>query len=80
LSHEIEALVSVGLTPFEALQAATTVAADLVGVSDHTGRIAPGLDADLIAVERNPLDDIRTVEDVLLVVNNGKVVSNRLTW
>lgn len=80
LSQEIEALVDVGLTPFEALQAATTVAADLVGVSDHTGRIAPGLDADLIAVERNPLEDIQTLEDVLLVVNNGKVVLNRLTW
>jgi imidazolonepropionase-like amidohydrolase len=80
LSQEIEALVGVGLTPFAALQAATTVAADLIGVSDHTGHIAPGLDADLIAVERNPLEDIRTIEDVLLVVNNGKVVLNRLTW
>jgi imidazolonepropionase-like amidohydrolase len=80
MSHEIEELVGVGLSPLEALRAATTGAADLVGVSDHTGRIAAGLDADLIVVERNPLDEVRTLEDVLLVVNNGKVVLNRLTW
>ncbi len=80
ISHELEELVGAGLSPLEAIQAATTVAADLLGVADHTGKIAQGLDADLIVVERNPLEDMRAMEDVLLVVNNGKVVVNRLTW
>ncbi len=80
LSHELEELVSCGLTPLEALKAATVAGAELLGVQARTGRLAQGLDADLIVVERNPLEDIRTLEDVLLVVNNGKVVVNRLTW
>jgi imidazolonepropionase-like amidohydrolase len=80
LSHELEELVGAGLSPLDALQAATITAADLLGVGDHTGKLAQGMDADLIVVERNPLDDMRTMEDVLLVVNNGKVVINRLSW
>ena len=80
MSHELEELVSCGLTPLEALRAATAAGAELLGVQSRTGRIAPGLDADLIVVERSPLEDIRTTADVLLVVNNGKVVVNRLAW
>lgn len=80
LSHELEELVGVGMTPAQAIQAGTSLAAEMVKVSDHTGRIAQGLDADLIVVDRNPLEDIRALQDVLLVVNNGKVVVNRLVW
>lgn len=80
LSHELEELVGVGLTPLQAIQAATTVAAELLGVQNRTGRVAAGLEADLIVVERNPLEDMRTLQDVLLVVNNGKIVLDRLNW
>ncbi|MFQ5690383.1 MAG: amidohydrolase family protein [Gemmatimonadota bacterium] len=80
LGHELAELVGVGLSPAEVLRAAGSVAAELLGVGDHTGRIEPGLDADLIVVDRNPLEDIRAVQDVLLVVNDGKVVVNRLDW
>jgi len=80
LAHELMELVDIGMTPLEALQAATTTAADLLGVSDHTGRIAPGLDADLIVLERNPLDDIGVVQDVLMVVSDGKVVARHGDW
>jgi imidazolonepropionase-like amidohydrolase len=80
LSHELEELVGIGMSPMQAIQAATVVAAEMMKVSDRTGRIAQGLDADLIVVERNPLEDIRAMQDILLVVNNGKVVLNRLTW
>ena len=55
------------------------MSADLIEAPD-LGRIAPSMKADIIGVPGNPLDDIRTMEDVLLVVNNGKVVLNRLTW
>jgi imidazolonepropionase-like amidohydrolase len=80
LAHELMELVDIGMTPLEALQAATTTAAELLGVSDHTGRIAPGLDADLIVLERNPLDDIGVVQDVLMVVSDGKVVARHGDW
>lgn len=80
MSHEIEELVGAGLTPLQAIQAATTVAAELLGVQDRTGRIAAGLEADLIVVERNPLEDVRSLQDVLVVINNGTVVLNRTVW
>ncbi len=80
LQLELQELVGVGLTPLEAIQAATTVAAELLGVDDHTGRIAEGLDADLIVVEENPLDDVGALQDVLMVVNDGSIILNRLEW
>lgn len=80
LAHELLELVNVGLTPLEALQAATTTAAELFGVEDRTGRIAPGLEADLIVLEHNPLDGIGTVQDVLMVVSDGAVVVQRGDW
>lgn len=80
LSQELEELVGVGLTPLQALQSATTVAAELLGIQDRTGRVAQGLEADLIVVERNPLEELRTLQDVLMVVNNGKIVLDRLHW
>ncbi len=80
IGQELEELVAIGFKPLEALQAATSVAAELLDVADHTGRIAPGLDADLIVLEGNPLENIGAVEDPLLIVNNGKVIINRLEW
>lgn len=75
---ELEELVRVGLTPAQAIRAATTVAAELLGVADHTGRIAPGLDADLIVVDRNPLEDVGALHDILLVMSDGRIILNRL--
>ncbi len=78
IGHELEELVGVGMTPGEALLAATGRAAELLGVDDRTGRIAPGMEADLVVLDRNPLEDIRAVQDVLVVVNDGEVAVNRL--
>jgi imidazolonepropionase-like amidohydrolase len=80
LQHEIEALTQCGLTPMEAIQAATTVAAELLEISDRTGAIRKGYEADLIVVDRNPLENILSLQDVLLVVNDGKVVLDRLDF
>ena len=80
MSHEMEELVGVGMSPLQAIQAATVVAAEMLQVGDRTGHISQGFEADLIVVDRNPLEDIRAMQDVLLVINNGKVVLNRLTW
>ena len=59
---------------------ATTVAAELLGIGDRTGAIRPGLEADLIVVERNPLADSRALADVLVVISNGWVALNRLPF
>lgn len=77
LSHELIELVGVGLSPLEAIRAATITAAELLGVADHTGRVAAGLDADLLVLERNPLDEIGAYQDPLLVMSDGRIVVDR---
>ena len=80
LQHDIETLTKCGLSPMEAIQAATRVAAELAGIEDRTGSIQLGLEADLIVVDQNPLENILSLQDVLMVVNNGKVVLDRLSF
>lgn len=80
VSHEILRFTELGFTRLEALQSATTVAAALLGVSARAGRLAPGLEADLIVVEGNPLEDARALQDALVVVSNGTVAVNRLPF
>jgi imidazolonepropionase-like amidohydrolase len=80
LQHEIEALHQCGLSPMEAIQAATTVAAELLRIEARTGSIQKGYEADLIVVDRNPLENVLHLQDVLLVVNDGKVVLDRLSF
>ena len=80
ISGEVAHLVELGLTPVEALRSATTVAADLLGLSGKTGAIQTGFEADVIIVERNPLQDVRALADVLVVISNGRVALNRLPF
>jgi imidazolonepropionase-like amidohydrolase len=80
IAHEMAEFTEMGMTPLQALQAATTTAAELLGVEKRTGVIESGMEADVIAVERNPLEQIRTLQDPLLVVSNGQVAMNRLTF
>mgnify|MGYP001823175134 CR=1 FL=1 len=80
LAHELLELVEVGMTPAEALQAATTTAAELLGVEDRTGRVEEGLEADLLVLERNPLEDVGVMQDVLMVVSDGEVIVMRGDW
>jgi len=80
LGHELEELVGVGMSPLEAMQAATLNAAALLGLEARIGRIQEGFEADLVVTERNPLDEIRAFQDVLLVVNNGIVSHSRGDW
>jgi imidazolonepropionase-like amidohydrolase len=70
---EFALLVKYGLTPREALASATTVAARLLSMEDEIGRIAPGLSADMIAVDGDPLTDVRTLETVDWVMARGRV-------
>src|SRR6266498_1106057 len=71
-AKELLALVDRGMTPLQALRAATTVSAELIDVDDR-GRLEAGLLADAIAVPGNPLDDIGVIEDVRFVMKGGQV-------
>src|SRR5262249_49770194 len=64
--------------PLQALRAATSVAAHVLGIADETGSIAPGLAADLIAVEGDPATDVKALDAVRLVIADGRPVLNRL--
>jgi imidazolonepropionase-like amidohydrolase len=71
-AKELIALVGRGMTPLDAIRAATTVAAELVGADDR-GRLAPGMLADVIAVPGDPLTDIGVTEEVQFVMKGGRV-------
>jgi len=75
IGGEIIELVGIGMTPMEAIQAATSRCAEALGISKRTGSIRPGMEADLIVLDANPLEDIKAVRDVVLVVNDGRVVA-----
>jgi imidazolonepropionase-like amidohydrolase len=71
-AKELIALVDRGMSPLQALRAATTMAAELIDVDDR-GRLAPGLLADVIAVAGDPLGDITATEQVRFVMKGGQV-------
>jgi len=73
---ELEAMTNRGLTPIEAIRAATVNAADLLGWSDKVGSLKVGMFADLIAVEGDPTVDIKTLQKVDFVMKGGRVVKN----
>lgn len=70
---EFALLVRAGLTPLEAIQAATGNAAAHLRIEDEAGRIAPGMPADLIAVHGDPLEDVTELERVRFVMKGGVV-------
>jgi imidazolonepropionase-like amidohydrolase len=80
LSKEIVDLVEAGLTPLAALQAATITNAEMLRLEKHIGQVAKGFEADLIVVERNPLEYLATLQDPLLVISNGRVGLDRLNF
>jgi imidazolonepropionase-like amidohydrolase len=66
-------MVKYGMTPMQAIQAATHNAADLLGRADEIGSIKPGRYADIIAVNGDPLTDIRLLESVQFVMKDGRI-------
>jgi len=69
--RELQLLVRAGLTPIEALAAATTAAAAKIGVDDRLGTIQVGKEADLLILRENPIDDIRNTRAIDMVIKRG---------
>ncbi len=65
-----------GQKPMDAILAATSMSAEALGMADRIGAIAPKMEADLVAVDGNPLEDITAVRRVIWVMRGGKVVLN----
>ena len=72
-AKELGALVARGMTPMQAIRAATVVAAELIEADDELGRLAPGYLADIIAVPGDPSRDIATTLDVSFVMKDGQI-------
>jgi imidazolonepropionase-like amidohydrolase len=73
-AKEFKLLVDHGMAPAAALRAATSVAAELLGLGAKIGRIGAGRAADLVAVPGNPLTDITAMEHVSFVMKGGQIV------
>jgi imidazolonepropionase-like amidohydrolase len=78
LADEMIELSDAGLGPMDAIKAGTSVAAEELGVAKRTGSIRVGYEADFVVIDRNPLENIRHIGDVVMVVNNGRIALNRL--
>ena len=74
-AQEFALMVAAGMTPAQAIKAATVSAAEALG-RPGLGQIAPGVAADIIAVDGDPLADVRQLEDVDFVMKGGQVVKN----
>ena len=75
-AQEFAYLVKYGMTPAQAIQSATTVAAEMMGWQDRIGSIEKGKFADIVAVSGDPLKDISELERVAFVMKGGQVVRN----
>ena len=75
-ANEFRHLVEIGMTPLQAIQAATVQAAELLGWGDRIGTLQPGAFADLIALPADPLRDVRVLESVPFVMKGGEVMKD----
>ena len=80
LHREIELYVRAGFTPMEAIQAATLVPAQVMGVEKEVGTIEINKRADLILLDASPLDDIHNIRTVRYVVANGVLYPTAKLW
>jgi len=76
---EFWSMVTLGMTPIQALQAGTTTAAELMGWSDRVGSIRKGKFADLVAVKGNPLADVSLLKHVQFVMKDGVVYKDEIS-
>ncbi|HCA80546.1 MAG TPA: amidohydrolase, partial [Bacteroidetes bacterium] len=77
-AKEFSYMVKWGMTPMQAIKAATTVAAELLDMNGKIGEISPGAFADLVAVKADPLKNIGVLEQVAFVMKDGKVYKDEI--
>ena len=71
-------MVEFGMTPMQAIQSATSRAAELLEMKGKLGVLAPGAYADVVAVSGDPLADVRLLQNVGFVMRNGQVFKNEI--
>jgi imidazolonepropionase-like amidohydrolase len=76
IAQEFSRMVELGMTPMVAIQSATSKAAEMLGMAGQLGVVAPGAYADIVAVEADPLKDVKVLERVDFVMKDGKVYRN----
>lgn len=72
--HAVPQMVFLGLSPYEALRSATSLEAEVCGLAHRKGRLAVGYDADILAVDGDPLTDPNTIHDIKAVYVRGAAV------
>ena len=75
-AREFAELVRLGMSPMDAIRTATYNAAQVLGIEDELGTLRPGMVADIIAVDGNPLDDITELEQVDFVMKDGQIIKD----
>ena len=78
IAQEFPRMIEFGMTPMQAIQSATSRAAELLDMKGRLGVIAPGAYADVVAVPGDPLTDVKILENVGFVMKDGKVFKNDL--
>ena len=78
---ELAYMVEAGMAPMQAIVAATRMGAECMGLGGETGQLRPGMYADLLVVDGDPLDDVRVLEDralIRLIMKDGAQIKNTL--
>jgi imidazolonepropionase-like amidohydrolase len=78
IAQEFKRMVSLGMTPMDAIQSATVRASELLDMKGEIGVVAPGAYADIVAVSGDPLKDVGELEHVHFVMHNGSVFKNEI--
>jgi imidazolonepropionase-like amidohydrolase len=74
---EIQLMREAGMTSMEIIVAGTQHAAHVCNLENELGTIEPGKIADIIIVGDNPLDDLESLSDVLMVIHNGEIIADK---
>ena len=77
VAHQFDTYVRYGMSPLAAIRSATVVAAECLGWADRVGTLRPGRFADLVAVDGDPLTDVRVLESPAVVLKGGRVALDR---
>jgi imidazolonepropionase-like amidohydrolase len=79
IAQEFQRMVGLGMTPMDAIQAATSRAAEMLDMKGEIGVVARGAFADIVAVSGDPLKDVGILEHVRFVMHDGAVFKNEIT-